>query len=69
MALRKQQTSGIHVANTSFACDVDGAPRSVRKNETRVSEGDPLLKRYPQWFTPLEEWAGAAPTGLAPVVL
>lgn len=48
-----QKSSGIYVATTSFACEIDGYPVNVSHGE-RVREGHDLLRLYPQAFEPLE---------------
>lgn len=45
----------VYVASTSFACTLDGENVSVRKDKTRVVEGDPLLAAYPDYFKRADE--------------
>lgn len=58
----------VFVANTTFACDLDGSPEVVHAGKTRVRAGHPLLTRYRSYFDPVEsgvqfdvEQATAAP--------
>ena len=45
--------SGIYVATTSFACEIDGYRLNVNTGE-RVREGHELLRIYGEAFEPLE---------------
>jgi hypothetical protein len=65
----------ILVATETFATVVDGVPISVRRGETRVRAGHPLVKGREMWFKVLDvqydtEQATAAPGEVrgAPVV-
>ena len=56
----------IYVATTSGMIPLEGTPRIIRKDHTRVREGHALLKIKPEWFKPIDahyevEQATAAP--------
>lgn len=59
----------VYIANSTFACDLDGAPVIVHRGVTRVRAGHPLFERYKDNFdlvdTAIEfdiEEATASPT-------
>lgn len=66
----KVAVRGIFVANTSFACEVDGVPVSIHQGRTTVSEDDPqgkqLLKSCPEYWDPVEQSVtfGGEPKGV-----
>lgn len=40
----------VYIANSTFACDLDGAPIVVHSGVTRVRKGHPLYERYQDSF-------------------
>lgn len=40
----------VYIANSTFACDLDGAPVIVHRGVTRVRAGHPLFERYKSNF-------------------
>ena len=49
MAAKKQ--ARVYVASETFVTD----SASILAGHTRVREGHPLLKAYPNWFEPVDE--------------
>jgi hypothetical protein len=46
------------IATESFATKVDGVDQSIVAGSTRVWEGHDLLRRFPQWFKPIDAHFG-----------
>lgn len=58
----------VYVATDTFATEINGVPQVIHEGITRVRAGHELLKRFPDWFAPVDtgvdydvEQATAAP--------
>lgn len=66
LATKSKKADEILVATESFSCDMDGVPVTVNAGHTRVRGNDPLVKRYPQWFKPVDANYDVEQTTAAP---
>jgi len=64
MPRRAQSDGSWWVAKESFSgVDPDGDPVIVTRDRTRLQDGDPLLRKYPEYFARLDPGTGSAAVG------